>query len=445
MNSFDSTRSSFQRSNNPNEESNKSIQQLSPSESDNSDIEFDDTQIETPQALRESSRSMLLRTTTTEVPLNDHQSSSRKKTPTKFNAIHTDDRDLIANDKLISDDNQFTPHAMNGSPGRIPRLQWSGEKVNTTHEEDFANNVDGNSDEEFDSSDNEEARPEEEQEQKPSEAMKPKDLIEDLETRTVMRRSTLARSPRKSSPLRNEINASSSSPASEKKLPESKRSPAKVEQMLKLINSSIDRLRDADSDEEEDVEYESEPYASDEEIEFSDDEEEALNKLDTLLPSRNGSIGHRSSPAISEKEEPDFRKSHEFEQDFPSSMRPSQPSRSFSSLQESNIFDKSPSIDAINDGSPKRNGKLPSASKKRKSAKSLRSKHGAGHKSQGTPLDYPDWPQEKWSKLIQLVESSIPNSAIVTSNIVVRELGCQNKAELAKRVAFLENYLNRFT
>lgn len=384
----------------------KNMQQLSPSDSENSDIEFDDTQLQTPQALRESSRSILERATTTEIPLSDHPSQIKKKTPTKF-ADFTD-HEVIVNEKLISDDNQFTPHALSGSPGRIPRLQWSNEKIKAAA--DILQNKKDLSDDEFDPSEDDE----------PSNK-KPKAATED-EPPIISEslKSTLARSPRKGSPLRNEIRPSSSSPSDTHG--DNSGEPKKIDQMLRLMNSDLNRLRSIDLDDAIDEEQDHVEY--DEQSESSDDNEEAMRKLDTLLPSRSSRAGNLSP----------LRAALFSIDSIENKGNRTAPSLTAPETVEANAI--------WGDRSPTRNGKLVGAKRKRMNAKSLRLKGGKNSIVKPPKKEYAAWPAEKWTKLTRLIELSIPNEVIVNSNIVVRELGCNNKAELAKRVEFLENYLN---
>lgn len=420
MNSFDTTGSYGSRSHDSSEKLKRDTQQLSPSDSENSDIEFDDTPLQTPQALRESSRSMLERATTTEIPLNDRPYSLKKKTPTKF-IKNPSDRDLIANEKLISDDNQFTPHAVSGSPGRIPRLQWSNRKVNTTDADDFQQNSNV-SDEEFDSSEDEKNESQKSQ-------TEPR---EELPAVSESLKLTIARSPRKSSPLRNEIKPSSSSPS--ERYQEERVRPPNVNEMLRLMNSDLDKLRSQGLADEMDYEDQIE---LDEEPESSDDDEEAMRNLDTLLPSRSSRTGTRSpvhvTTTVGDREfsrKADNGATSLFSQE-----------QGIPDLQDNGVSREVPKDDFWKESSPTRNGKLAGANRKRMNAKSLRL-NARKDSIIKEPTSHAAWSAEQWSKLARLVELSIPNDVIATSNIVVRELGCRNKAELAKRVAFLEQYLS---
>lgn len=420
MNSFDTAGSYGSRSHDSSEKLRRDTQQLSPSDSENSDIEFDDTPIQTPQALRESSRSMLERATTTEIPLNDQRNSLKKKTPTRF-IKSPSDRDLIANEKLISDDNQFTPHGLSGSPSRIPRLQWSNKKVNTTDADDFQENR-KLSDEEFDSSEDEKNESQESQ----------IELRENLPSVSESLKLTIARSPRKSSPLRNEIKPSSSSPS--ERYQEERGRPPNVNEMLRLMNSDLDKLRSLELADEMDYE---DQFELDEEPESSDDDEEAMRNLDTLLPSRSSRAGEQSPVRVTRNvNDQGFSRNADNGANSLFSHEQAVPD-----LRDTGVSQKAQKDEFWEESSPTRNGKLAGASRKRMNAKSLRL-NARKDSIIKEPTTHAAWSAEKWSKLARLVELSVPNDVIATSNIVVRELGCRNKAELAKRVAFLEQYLS---
>lgn len=407
-----------------NERLKKASQILSPSESDNSDIEFDDTQIETPKAIRESSRNMLIRTTTTSVPLNDAPSSLKAKTPNKFIPHAFSELEIIANEKLISDDNQFTPHAVSGSPSRIPRLLWSSEKAKRADDDVNVSKKRSVSDEEFESSDEEESVP--------KRSINP----EDLETKSRDMALALARSPRKSSPLKNEVIPSGSSSISLHEESERTITPKekKVYDLLRSITSSMERLRKDESEDE--VEGDNDQFEEMADPGLSDDEDVSLHKLDNLLPSKRRflsdtgtSSSQQAPPSSLESEINPFT-------DFVNRL-------STPRLPSTSKVDRSSSedIEPANDGSPRRVGKLPRARRGRLNPKSLRAKANKANDTKKQKIDYPNWSLEKWDKLIRLVRLSIPNDVIASSNLVVRELGCQNKAELAKRVDFLEKYL----
>lgn len=408
------------------EESELNPQMLSPSDSGKSDIEFSDTQIETPRAFRETSRSVLTKTTTTEIPLKDEPSSSKNKTPTRFNSLPASDRDLIANEKLISDDNQFTPHGNQGSPGRIPRLQWSREKVDSFDKNDFksAELKDFNS--EFDSEDEE------------SNSWGDKGIEQPtitLDERSRLKKRNLTSSPRKSSPLRREINTFSTSMSGSKDDQHERAGKAKsAEDILQSIGTSISRLQESESENEFD-DYE-EHLDSNPEMDFSDDDM-ALNDLNELLPSRRRQKADErdtSNKILSDGQDSESI-SHILRGEWiKSNVRAMD--EVFNDEKRTNFVgekDNSEDLERQRKGSPSRSRNLGKANRKRVVQKSLRLKS----KQQ---VRYKTWPAEKWDKLIRLVDLSVPNDAIISSNLVVRELGCQNKTELAKRVEFIKHY-----
>lgn len=171
-------------------------------------------------------------------------------------------------------------------------------------------------------------------------------------------------------------------------------------------------------------------------MDFSDDDM-ALNDLNELLPSRRRQKADErdtSNKILSDGQDSESI-SHILRGEWiKSNVRAMD--EVFNDEKRTNFVgekDNSEDLERQRKGSPSRSRNLGKANRKRVVQKSLRLKS----KQQ---VRYKTWPAEKWDKLIRLVDLSVPNDAIISSNLVVRELGCQNKAELAKRVEFIKHY-----
>lgn len=397
-----------------------------------SDSEFEDSHIETPQALRNTSKSFTetyARTTT--VPLRkDLSAPTNLSTPTRIRKLlvsfSDEERQLIRTEKLISDHNVFSPQKQAGSPPR--RIQ------NAVHRNSAGisalNRPSLERDIEFDPSDRD--LPE-----KGANALNGAVVTEDY-------KQTVTRTPRRLSPLRKEIVASSSSSKSvAENIDQIARSGAtrskSTQEILDQINSSIDRMR----------EVEGEPRKEDSD---SDSDEGILRKLDSFLPKATSAV---ETPSRSSKE---YTKSPLWnlpEISFPKTSGPGpvdgkadvvQPAESvltgnINNYDANRIKDSFPSSLTRSQKvlSPVEARKLKRSKASRKSVGSLSGMYARNvlrKRKQGT-AEYESWLYEKWDKLKRLVELSVPRNVLVNNSLVLKELGC-DKAELQQRIQFLE-------
>lgn len=427
-----------------------------------SDSEFEDTHMETPLTLREASRSftdgIYVRTTTT-VPLKDHLTSVRVETPPRSakkaapESYSDEERELIRKEKLITDDNEFSPRPQPGSPARRMRASLSSTKpiqppsfdsrsapgTNGVHDSVqpiLSANVLLEKDLEFDPSDRE--LPE-----------KRRNVFTSPE-RPILEETykQVTKTPQRLSPLRNEIIASSSSVKStaEELANEIKRSGAtrsrSTQEIIDQINTSIDRMRDIGGE-----------ISSDDD--GNDEEEEILRKLDLFLPKTSaapldGSPSRRQNGNVASSGLL-LNFSERFAgvpQDFALT-----PKDSALAPREPDLVPERATIDSERIQVPLDYEKLPSpdfsqprslkVSKRRAAATSrkLSGKYARDvlrkRKLTEPSGKYESWLHDKWDKLKRLVELSVPNNVIINNTVVLRELGCKNKEELAQRVKFL--------
>ncbi|GEQ71248.1 hypothetical protein JCM33374_g4929 [Metschnikowia sp. JCM 33374] len=243
------------------------------------------------------------------------------------------------------------------------------------------------------------------------------------------------RTPRRSSPLRNEVLPSSSmkSTASDM-LDEIRRSgalkPRTVEEIQEQIESSIIRLEQSSSGQASESESNMESSAS----QGESDNDDILEELEQYIPAEFKHRNSQSDEAEFGAEQSNSIQNREVSpppQDEDQSPPISQPSISELSRVDLNVLPKDSSpIPRVKRKRVLRTGKL-SGKYARKLIKD--------NKKRAASKKYGDWSSEQWEKLKQLVESDVPNSVIANSDIVMKELKCNNKQELAQRVKFLES------
>lgn len=237
--------------------------------------------------------------------------------------------------------------------------------------------------------------------------------------------------PSRLSPLRNEVLPSSSmkSNVSDMKstasnmLEEIRNSgalkPRTVEEIHDQIHSSMLRLEQSSlrsGSESDDSSYSSE-------IEEDSEEEGLLNKLDKYIPPTLPQDSVEGSPPAVKQTENVFQ----------SPEKPNTPTgvSNLSRIDLELLKNTISPTSRTKKNRTRRTGKL-SGKYARKKIKD--------NKERIANKRYPDWLADQWHKLKKLVELSVPNHVIASSFLVMKELKCGSKGELAQRVRFLERF-----
>lgn len=422
--------------------------------SSESDSEFEDTHIETPLALRETSKSfndgLYFRTTTT-IPLKDDAAKNKIiSTPTRTGkrkalvSFSDEERELIRKEKVITDSNEFSPRGPGSSPARRMRSTFldSQKPLDRTDVErsNFDIPVEKEIEIEFDVSDR--GLPE----KGPSATGNQKSTALYEEYKQLV-----TKTPQRLSPLKREIIPSSNSVksaavAADEIIRSGATRSKTAQEIIDQINSSIDKMREVEG-----------VFAS--EHESDSDEEQILREIDSYLPKAMrkkgitplGSPSHVAEPhsisslaAFNERIENEERSNSEKAAVSPQTIVAPKPL-----FSPKPISPKLAAIDA--EEAPEtheienlvlstRNSKV---TKRRASAanRKLSGKYARDvfrKRKLTEPLGkYESWLYEKWDKLKRLVELSIPKNVLINSTIVLEDLGCKDKEELAQRVKFL--------
>lgn len=448
--------------------------------SSESDSEFEDTNIETPVALRETSRSFgegtYTRTTTT-IPLkNDSTKHTNISTPTRTRkrkalvSFSDEERELIRTEKLISDNNEFSPHGEVGSPARRMRLtslETLGSLQPPTSERQNFKRRSLDKDIEFDVSDRD----------LPEKGNKSVGNISKNSVRYDEYKQTVTKTPQRLSPLRKEIIPSSSSvkSAAEQVAEEIVTSGAirlkTAKEIIAQINSSIDKMRekegilvsdDSDSDEEILRQIDSFlPSRKDEatklEAPMENVPKETISKENTSRvvttplgsPSRAGNYRSISSLlAFNERKEAEEKEKlnsldmHSTSKTLHVLLSPKPISPKLATI----TGDEEPETHELNGEFENETETKPRSSKVSRKRASATNRKLSGKYARDVlrkrkliekPGKYESWLYDKWDKLKRLVELSIPNNVIINNPTVLKELGCKDKDELAQRIRFL--------
>lgn len=420
--------------------------------SSESDSEFEDTHIETPVALRETSKSfndgLYLRTTTT-IPLKDDATRNTIfSTPTRTGkrkalvSFSDEERELIRKEKVITNNDEFSPRGPGSSPARRMRLTFlDSQKLLDRSDIERSNfEIPVDKDIEFDVSD--------------------RDLPEKGTSTTGNQKSTalyeeykqlVTKTPQRLSPLKREIIPSSNSVksaavAADEIIRSGATRSKTAQEIIDQINSSIDKMREVEG-----------VLASDHESDS--DEEEILREIDSYLPKPMhkrgitplGSPSHVAEPhsisslaAFNERIENEERNKSEKLAASPHTIIARGPL-----VSPKPISPKLAIIDVDEAPETHENGNLilstrnSKVTKRRASAanRKLSGKYARDifrkRKLTEPPRKYESWLYEQWDKLKRLVELSIPKNVLINSTIVLRDLGCKDKEELAQRIKFL--------
>lgn len=445
--------------------------------SSESDSEFEDTNIETPAALRETSRSFgegtYTRTTTT-IPLkNDSTKYTNISTPTRTRkrkalvSFSDEERELI---QLISDNNEFSPHGEVGSPARRMRLtslETLGPLQPPTSERQKFKRRSLDKDIEFDVSDRD----------LPEKGNKSVGNISKNSVRYDEYKQTVTKTPQRLSPLRKEIIPSSSTvkSAAEQVAEEIVTSGAirlkTAKEIIAQINSSIDKMREKEG-----------ILVSDD----SDSDEEILRQIDSFLPSRKDEATKLEAPmetvpketiqkentsrvvttplgspsragnyrsissllAFNERKEAEEKEKltsldmHSTSKTLHVLLSPKPISPKLATI----TGDEEPETHELNGEFENETETKPRSSKVSRIRASATSRKLSGKYARDVlrkrkliekPGKYESWLYDKWDKLKRLVELSIPNNVIINNPTVLKELGCKDKDELAQRIRFL--------
>lgn len=412
--------------------------------SSDSESEFDDTHIETPIALREASKSfsdgIYVKATTT-IPLRDQlvTAPTNLATPTRYHkrrapiSYSDEERELIRKQKLISENNVFSPQPQAGSSARDLRKS-TFESVEITQQPTIRKDLVLEKDIEFDPSDRDlPAKPNEEQ-------------IEDVTSskRPVINeeyRQQVTKTPQRLSPLRKEIIPSSSSAksAAEEIASEIVRSGAfrsrSTQEIIDQINSSIDKMRKEEKLAGDDIGPEDD----------WEEEEEILRSLDSYLPKSDKTLLDGSPSRLRNGHVTSKTPLLNFSEKSPRPI-PSETQRSSFAKTEiaaAKVIEKvkdQQKENTISEPIKPRTSKL--SKRKPSTSRKLSGKYARDvlRKRKLTEPSgiYESWLYDKWDKLKRLVELSIPNNVIINNNLVLKELGCKDKDELAQRIKFLE-------
>lgn len=375
-------------------------------DNDESDIEFEDSRIETPLSLKETTRSFAengVHVRSTTIPLKTSGDSNGLSTPTKARSsfsvtrrklsgpdlaiseqngdISEEEGEIIRNSKLIGDENEFSPRLAHTSPSRPMRTSVFNKPL---------------VDVEFEPSDHD--------------LPKERDNIFVSPTKSKSEIKPLAaHTPRRLSPLRKEIVSSSSASDLVSKMAQSGATkPKTAREILQQINTSIDEMRAADieADIEADLEADEVP------IHVSGDED-ILKSLDTYLPKVPSTPPQPMSSPVPKAVE---------------------------SLRKIVIPEKPPSP-ILSLVAPETTELKRDKARRRPTSRKLSGKYARDtlrkRKLTATSGKYDAWLYDKWGRLRMLVELSVPNNVIINSTIVMKELGCKTREELAQRVRFL--------
>ncbi|KAM9903192.1 hypothetical protein OXX79_003510 [Metschnikowia pulcherrima] len=242
-----------------------------------------------------------------------------------------------------------------------------------------------------------------------------------------------ARTPRMSSPLRHEVLPSSSNRSTASSMIDEIRKsgvlqPRSVQDIQDQIHSSMRELEQSESRNGYDSHSVSESESSDSQEES--DGEKALSKLGDILQSEFGQV-------FDQDEEPNDRNSSPVLIREPeSSPTANSPSESHVSHANGPIISPTRLETISSNSSPVSRAKRSRLHPTGKLSGKYARKRVRDNKQRPT-RKYTEWSYEQWDKLRRLVDSSVPNSVIAGSDIVMRELRCSSKQELAQRVAFL--------
>ncbi|OBA21889.1 hypothetical protein METBIDRAFT_139613 [Metschnikowia bicuspidata var. bicuspidata NRRL YB-4993] len=226
------------------------------------------------------------------------------------------------------------------------------------------------------------------------------------------------RTPRRLSPLKNVLIPSSGSRSSPSTMLEEIRNsgalqPRTAREIQDQINSSLRQLEQSDlTSESQDSSSLSE--SEDDSDEDDSDEDDFLDHLGQYIPSVEKRKPTEHAPSVSEDQS-----TKTVEQNLP-------PADSLTA----HLLPKNDALHRVKRSRTRRTGKL-SGKYARKKIKDTRQKV--------SKKKYGDWLADQWDKLRRLLDLSVPNSVVANSYIVMRELNCTNKQELALRVKFLEN------
>lgn len=412
--------------------------------SSESDSEFEDTIIETPAALREASKSysdgFYVKSTTTIPLVNDLTKSTNMSTPTRTRkrkalvSFSDEERELIRNEKVITDNNEFSPRGQVSSPAK--RMRSTFLKPADQHGPDMPvfEPISIEKDIEFDASDRDLPG---RSTTTTGNGQKGRALYEEYKL-------VVTKTPQRLSPLRKEILPSSSSVKSAVvEADEIMRSAATrsrtAQEIIDQINISIDKMRAVEGDLESGESDES-------------DDEEILRKIDSYLPKATtkrgttplGSPSHVGEPhSISSLRE--FNKNLENGEKVSSIEKAAAPLFSPREIiSPKPISPKLASFELEDPDDDKIRTQLSRSSNGTKLSASAVNRKLSGkyardvlRKRKLKEPKYESWLHDRWDKLKRLVELSIPNNVIINSTIVLKDLGCKDKEELAQRIRFL--------
>lgn len=447
-----------------------------------SDSEFEDTNIETPLTLRETSRSytdgIYVRTTTT-IPLRDEPASAPTKLSTPIRSrkrkalvsFSDEEREFIRNEKLISDENVFGPRPQVGSPARRMKQAVGDSGFLLTSRLDTIPAF--QKDMEFDPSDRDLPEKRDIVNGNNRVVSPKKPLVDEAYKQQV------TRTPQRRSPLRKEIIPSSSSikSAAEEVAEEIARSGAfrskSTQEIIDQINTSIDKMRESEGLMAPSLEDES--------------EEEILKSLDSYLPKSDRTQLDGSPSRSRTKEVTSSTPLLNFSRMLPSKLNStpkfSEPVETRSELQNVEVETVAEKEQVQQPESPVLEGLVESLSRKLLDDSSAKDSHAdvkttstshkpvheppehdsrqrttklassnrnsTGKRLSGkyardilrrrhqTSKNYESWLYDRWDKLKRLVELSVPNNVLINNELVLKELGCKDKDELAQRIRFL--------
>lgn len=430
-----------------------------------SESEFEDSPMNTPITLRERSTDNVYVRTTTSVPLKDHLDHVGFITPTKpkiseksseKTAFEDEEREVIRHEKLITDNNEFSPTTYSRSPARriraslahtalmglpkhndVPNFKENFQRAHrnipmsllSVHPR-LNNNVLLERGIEFDPSDRD--LPEK----------SPQVFGSPRRPQLEESHKHLAKTPTRLSPLRNEIiPLSGSVKTTAEELADMSRSGAlllkSAQEIQDQINMSMDRMRDGESDARDD----------------ESDDEEILEQLDHFLPKtalEEVSVAHTPGNLTGKSGSPGRNPNNQIQRnghtpllnfsEIVTTLTQESQKKKFELPSEPRIaleYEKLPSPDYSQPTSLKVAKRRTAPTNRKLSGRYARDvlrkrKLTASGK-------YQSWLYDKWDKLRRLVELSIPNLVIINNTVVLRELGC-TKEELAQRVKFLERH-----
>lgn len=339
--------------------------------------------------------------TSTTIGSSQMEPSQQTRPPFMGKSVSITDADFMKQNKLILDDNVFSPQSAAGRRTASKRFL-----DRTTDADDL----------EFDPSDRD----------LPEKVLSSvggnriKEYRKDLQSLPLVARqksppkarlrsheehSITANTVKRSSPLRQVVLRDSANTTAEEAViaisESSALRPRTTKEIFDQINSSIEQFRVSDYEVLGHYPQLDSSHESDEDI---------LKSLDSLLPSRK----QRDKDTDSVDETP--------------GRSPAQ--KSASKQPESNVLEL---------GSPGQNRTL----KMKKSRACKNARDTLGRSSRHKVSSYKAWSAEKWNMLAALVRLTVPNQVIIYSKIVQKKLGCENKEELSLRVQFLVKQMRR--